>query len=85
MQQYGSMVANSLPADTPTPPPHPGVELKGQNSTFSELGHVVYLESQMQQNGTCSKYFARRSRPPTVLRVGSNGQKNMVMFHIKLK
>ena len=43
MQQY--MVANILPAD-PYPSLHPpltlGVGTKGQNSTFSEHGHVAY-------------------------------------------
>ena len=34
-----NMVVNILPAD---PSPFPGVGSKGQNSTFSDHGHVAY-------------------------------------------
>ena len=37
-----NMVANILASDPPPPPPDPGVGSKGQNSTFSEHGHVAY-------------------------------------------
>ena len=44
------MVANILPRDS-TPSPHPG----GQNSTFSEHGHVAY---QIKGNHKCSNMLA---------------------------
>ena len=58
------MVANILPADPP--PPTLGMGSIGQNSAFSEHGHVAYQikwNHEMQQHG--SKYFARRPPPPT--------------------
>ena len=58
------MVANILPADSP-PPPTIGIGLIGQNSTFSEQGHVAYQfkgNHEMHQHG--SKHFARRPPPP---------------------
>ena len=45
MQQHSSLVANILP------PHDPGVVSKGQNSTFSEQGHVAY---QIKWNVECS-------------------------------
>ena len=43
-RECGNMVANVLPADSTLPPPPTpptlGVGSKGQNSTFSEHGHV---------------------------------------------
>ena len=47
------MVANSLPADTP--PPDPGVGSKGQNSFFSEHGHVT---CHIKWNHDCSNMQA---------------------------
>ena len=61
MQQHGSKYSNILPADTPPPL---GMGPIGQNSTFSEHGHVTYQfkgNHEMQQHG--SKYFARRPLP----------------------
>ena len=58
------MVANILPPD-PQPPPDPWEGYTGQNSTFSDHGHVAYQINgyhEMQQHG--SKHFARRSLPP---------------------
>ena len=44
--KFKNMVANILPEDPHTPPPpHPpvlGMRSIGQNSTFSEHGHVAY-------------------------------------------
>ena len=59
------MVANILPQAPSTTTLGDGV--KGQNSTFSEHGHVaypIYWNYEMQQYGR--KYFARR--PPLPLR-----------------
>ena len=47
-----NMVANNLPVD---PYPTQGVGSKGQNSTFSEYGHVAY---QIKRNDTCSNMVA---------------------------
>ena len=44
------MVVNVLPAD-PLPPPPPFTNPKGQNSTFSEYGHVA---DQIKGNHKCS-------------------------------
>ena len=51
------MVANILPADLPTNPTPAtlGVGSVGQNSTFSEHGHVAY---QIQKNQKCSSMVA---------------------------
>ena len=68
------MVANILPADTLDP--RDG--FNGQNSTFSEYGHVAY-----QINGSleCSKMVANilpadlpTHPPPPTVRGGVNGQ-----------
>ena len=59
--QCSSMVEKSLPADLSL---NLGMGSKGQNSTFSEHGHVTYQikgNHQMQQHGR--KYFARRPLP----------------------
>ena len=48
-----NMVANILPTDPP--PPNPGDGSKGQNSTFSEHGHVTY---QIKENQECSNMVA---------------------------
>ena len=51
----------------------PGDGSIGQNSTFSELGHVSYPikgNHQMQQHG--SKYFARRLLPDPAIGVKSS-------------
>ena len=57
------MVENILLAD-----PRPwGMQSKGQNSTFSEHGHVGYKfkwNQEMQQHG--SKYFAHTPTPHTL-------------------
>ena len=57
------MVENILPAYPLPQNPRDGTI--GQNSTFSEHGHVAYQikwNHEMQQNG--SKYFVRRPPPP---------------------
>ena len=56
------MVANILPADLPYPDPALGMGSVGQNSTFSEHGHVSNQKtiiSTMQQHG--SKYFPKET------------------------
>ena len=54
MQQHGSNYLN--------PDPHPtlGMGSVGQNSTFSEHGHVAY---QIKENHKCSIMDARRPLP----------------------
>ena len=80
------MVANSLVSK---PPPRTlGIGSIGRNSTFSDIGHVIFQikwNHEMQQHG--SKYFARRALP-----YDPGGQKvKMQLFskhghvHIKLK
>ena len=83
------MVANILPADDPLTL---GMGSVGQNSTFSEHGHVAY---QIRENQECSNMAAKilpadpYPPPPPTLRIESVGQnshfQNMVMLHIKLK
>ena len=62
------MVATIMLAD-PYPPPQPlGMGSVGQNSTFSEHGHVTYQikgNHGMQQHG--SKYFVHRPLPEPLL------------------
>ena len=50
MHQHGSKYFARRPP-TP-PPPHHRMESVGQNSTFSELGHVAY---QIKENQECTK------------------------------
>ena len=60
------MVENILPAYPLPQNPRDGTI--GQNSTFSEHGHVAYQikwNHEMQQNG--SKYFVRRPPPHTLI------------------
>ena len=78
------MVANILPADIPTPWPWGS---KGQNSTFSEHGHVAY---QIKENHKCSNKVANILPSDAPPRPWGWGQKvrirlfqNMVMLHIK--
>ena len=62
--EYSNIVENILPA-YPLPKNHRDGTI-GQNSTFSEHGHVAYQikwNHEMQQH--CSKYFVRRSPPHT--------------------
>ena len=42
---------------------------KGQNSTFSQQGHVAY---QIKENQKCCNYFARRPSLPLMGSVGQN-------------
>ena len=78
------MVANILPADTPTL----GMESVGQNPTFSEHGHVAY---QMKENHECRNMVANILPTDTpdpgdrVNRSKFNFFQNMVMLHIRLK
>ena len=51
MPLHGSMVANILHAEPPPSRPNPGVESKGQNSSFSEHGHVAF---QIKGNDACT-------------------------------
>ena len=51
MQQHGW---NILPKD-PNPAPDPGLGSNGQNSTFTEHGHVAY---QIKENDKCSNMVA---------------------------
>ena len=58
-----SMVINNLPADpTPPPPPHRALEMGsvGQNSLFSEHGHVAY---QIKEYHECSNMVANILSP----------------------
>ena len=52
MHQHGSKYFARRP---PTPPPHHRMESVGQNSTFSELGHVTY---KIKENQECTKMVA---------------------------
>ena len=89
-QECNTMVANSLPADTPPPPIQTlGMGSVGQNSTFSEHGHVAY---QFKENQECSNMVANimPADPPSPnIRMGLIVKfqlcHNMVMLHIKLK
>ena len=60
----------------------------GQNSTFSEYGHVAY---QIKGNDTCSNMVAKTLtvNTPSASGVGSKSQNifflKVVMLHIKLK
>ena len=76
MQQYASKYFARK-----APPPTLGSLMGsiGQNSTFSEHGHVAYQikgNHEMQQHG--SKYFARRPSPhqPTTLGDGKKSKFN---------
>ena len=53
MQQHGSKYFARRPL--PPPPSDPGVGSKGQNSTFSQHGHVAY---QIKGNHECVKMVA---------------------------
>ena len=90
--ECSNKVANILPTDPPLPPPpHThltlGMESLGQNSTFSEHGHVTYQikgNHSMQQHG--NKYFAHRPLPtlsphPLTLWLGSKGQNSTFSEH----
>ena len=60
MQQHGSKYF----ASKPTSPTTLGIGSKGQNSTFSEHGHVAYnIKGNLEMQQHSSKYFA--CRPPT--------------------
>ena len=75
--ECSSMVANILPTDNPTL----GMGSVGQNSTFSEHGHVAYQtegNQEMQQHG--SKYFARKP-PYNPQGMGSVGQNSTFSEH----
>ena len=86
------MVANISPGESIPTPITLTLRLgsKGQNSNFSEHGHVAYQikgNHEMQQHG--SKYFARRHPPqPKTLGDGKKVKiqpfQNMVVLHIKL-
>ena len=88
MRKHGSKYfAHRSPYPLP-PPPHThtlGMRSIGQNSTFSDHGHVAYqikCNHEMLQNG--SKYFA--NRPPSDPRVKRSKFiffYNMVMLLIK--
>ena len=87
--KISNIVANILPADHPAQPK--GLVSKGQNSLFSEHGHVVY---QVKWNYVCSiitEDFLPAEPPSTPPGHGVCGQKvknhhfqKMVMIHIKL-
>ena len=83
------MVANILPTD-PLAPTTQGMGSIGQNSTFSEHGHVAYQfkgNQEMQPHG--SNYFNRR--PPSPYDPIGIGQKVKIqvsepgLLHINLK
>ena len=52
IMKCSNTIANVFPADPPPPSPH---EAKGQNSTFTEHGHVAY---QIKGNHECSTMVA---------------------------
>ena len=61
MQQHD---ANILPTTSPSTTPTLGVGSKGQNSTFSEHGHVAY---QIKGNGAaCKHIFSPYTHPQPV-------------------
>ena len=78
MQHHGSKYF----ADRPLPTPYPlTMGSKGQNSTFSEHGHVAY---QIKDNHECSNMVANilpsdhhTPTPPPPLRMGSSGEKSI--------
>ena len=93
--ECSNILANILPADTPTrypTPLDPGDGVNRSKVIFLEHGHVAYQmwgNHEMQQLG--SKYFACRPLP-TPMTIGRWGQKlkiqlfqNIVMLHIELK
>ena len=65
------MVTNILPVDPPPRPSDLGVGSKGQNSTFSEHGHVAY---QIKGNHECSNMVAN-ILPPYPLYPDPGGKK----------
>ena len=83
------MVANILPADTPSPPlpsptTDPGVGSTGQNLFFSEYGHVAYQREWSAEHHASTYSLLTH---PLNLWVGLKGKKkrlNVVMLHIKL-
>ena len=62
--KFSDMVANILPADTPSLYVPWGIVAKLQNSNFSEHGHVAYkIKENHEFSNMVEKYFFRRSPP----------------------
>ena len=88
MKQHGS---DNFPRRPLSSTPPLGMGSVGQNSTFSEHGHVTYHikgNHRIQQHG--SKYFAHTPSPsPWPCCWGQKVKiqlfQNMIMLHIKLK
>ena len=81
--KLSNMVANNLPAVPPPQWPWGMRRSKGQNSFFSEYGHIAYqnkLNQEMKQH-SC-KYFARRTPLPLPLRVKSQNPTFSVHGHV---
>ena len=87
MQQYGSKYFACRP-----PSPDSGVRSKGQNSKFSEYGHIAY---QIKRNNKCSimvpNILRADTQPPYHPPPPAPGDEikiqlfqNMVILHIKL-
>ena len=86
--ECSSIVANILLADPYKPTPIPltlslGSGSKGQNSTFSDHGHVSYDE--IKENLECSNMVANMMSlpppPPPILGIGSMGQNSTFSQH----
>ena len=84
------MVENILPTD-PNPAPDTGLWSNGQNSTFTEHGHVAY---QIKENDKCSNIVANILPADPILtpdpvvgvkRFKIQHFRDMVMLHTKLK
>ena len=84
MQQHGrKYFAHKSPPSIPPPPQTLGMGSIGQNSTFSEYGHVAY---QIKLNHKCSNMSAPIYPPPPppptlLLGIGSVGQNSAFSEH----
>ena len=80
MQQHGSKYCAYRPLPPPLTPLTLGLGTKGQNSTFSEHGHVAY---KIKGNQECSNMVASilPTDPPLTLGMRSIGQNSTLSEH----